>query len=226
MNFNHFLDRIDDINLSFDQKKRLFDVIKDIINENSNSEDIKVELKVIQNSLDRLFTDITSINKNITSIKQDIIKLKNTQLDNYHIQISSSEFSYKVNNKTIFEIYNNISQKSNWVITDFEFGHSSILLDTKPFIFTISTDNNDIIINPSFNKKVISSDTEIFKTGDTFTLVNSDGVDSTVYDYNGILDKLGVNNIFSSIFISIYDENNTIYKVGTNMIFRNVLKNG
>lgn len=69
MNFNQFLDRIADINLSIGQKKRIFDVIKDIINENSNSEDIKSELKLIQNSLDRLFNDITSINKNITSIK-------------------------------------------------------------------------------------------------------------------------------------------------------------
>ena len=226
MNFNQFLDRIDDINLSISQKKRIFDVIKDIINENSSSEDIKSELKLIQNSLDGLFNDITSINKNITSIEQDIIKLKNTQLDNYYLQILGGEFSYKVNDKTIFEIHNKISQKSNWVITDFEFGHPSILLNTEPFIFTINTDNHDIVINPSFNKKVISSDTEIFKTGNTFTLVNSDGVDSTVYDYNGILDKLGVNKIFSSTFISIYDENNIIYKVGTNMIFRNVLKNG
>ena len=41
MNFNHFLDRIGDINLSLDQKKRLFDVINDAVKDNIQDDDFK-----------------------------------------------------------------------------------------------------------------------------------------------------------------------------------------
>lgn len=226
MNFNHFLDRIDDINLSIDQKKRLFDVIKEIIKENGISGDIISKLNNIERSINQLFEDSTATTKNITSIKQDIIKLKNNKLNNYYLKVRGGEFSYKVNGEDIFRIYNHIDEKSHWVITDFPFGHPSMLNNGQPFIFNVDSDNMDIIINPKFNQKVISSDSDIFKTGDTFTLVNDDGIDSTEYNYDELLEKLNTNKIFSSSVITIYDENNMIYRVVNRMIFKNVLKNG
>ena len=224
MNFNHFLNRIADINLSLDQKKRLFDVIKEIIKENGISEDIISKLNTIERSINQLFEDSAATTKNITSIKQDIIKLKNNQLNNYYISLRDGEFSYIVNDAEIFTIYNSIAKKSHWVITDFELGHPSILDTLQPFIFNIGCDNLDIIINPKFSKKTISSDSDIFKTGDTFTLVNSDGIDSTEYNYNELLEKLHTNKIFSSSVITICDENNIVYKIINRMIFKNVLK--
>ena len=224
MNFNHFLNRIADINLSLDQKKRLFDIIKEIIKENGISEDIISKLNTIERSINQLFEDSAATTKNITSIKQDIIKLKNNQLNNYYISLRDSEFSYIVNDAEIFTIYNSIAKKSHWVITDFELGHPSILDTLQPFIFNIGCDNLDIIINPKFSQKTISSDSDIFKTGDTFTLVNSDGIDSTEYNYNELLEKLHTNKIFSSSVITICDENNIVYKIINRMIFKNVLK--
>lgn len=44
MNFNQFLDRIDDINLSIDQKKRLFDITNEIAKENSISKEDVIQL--------------------------------------------------------------------------------------------------------------------------------------------------------------------------------------
>lgn len=44
MNFNHFLDRIADINLSLDQKKRLFDITNEIAKENSISKEDVIQL--------------------------------------------------------------------------------------------------------------------------------------------------------------------------------------
>ena len=44
MNFNHFLNRIADINLSLDQKKRLFDIINEIAKENSISKEDVIQL--------------------------------------------------------------------------------------------------------------------------------------------------------------------------------------
>lgn len=226
MNFNHFLNRIADINLFLDQKKRLFDVIKEIIKEDGISGDIINKLDTIERSINQLFEDSTTTTKNITSIRQDIIKLKNNKLNNYYLELRSHTFLYKVNNEEIFDITNFISKKSNWVITDFPFGHQSALNINQPFIFNIGCDDTDIIINPKFSQKTISSDSDIFKTGDTFTLVNGDGIDSTEYNYNELLEKLHTNKIFSSSFMTICDENNIVYRVVNRMIFKNVLKNG
>lgn len=44
MNFNHFLNRIADINLSLDQKKRLFDITNEIAKENSISKEDVIQL--------------------------------------------------------------------------------------------------------------------------------------------------------------------------------------
>lgn len=44
MNFNHFLNRIADINLSLDQKKRLFDITNEIVKENSISKEDVIQL--------------------------------------------------------------------------------------------------------------------------------------------------------------------------------------
>lgn len=44
MNFNHFLNRIADINFSLDQKKRLFDIINEITKENSISKEDVIQL--------------------------------------------------------------------------------------------------------------------------------------------------------------------------------------
>lgn len=44
MNLNHFLNRISDINLSFDQKKRLFDITNEIAKESSISKEDVIQL--------------------------------------------------------------------------------------------------------------------------------------------------------------------------------------
>lgn len=49
MNFNHFLDRIDDINLSIDQKKRLFDVINDTVKDNIPEQDDDFKQFILRN---------------------------------------------------------------------------------------------------------------------------------------------------------------------------------
>lgn len=49
MNFNHFLDRIDDINLSLDQKKRLFNIINDVVKDNIPEQKDDFKEFIIQN---------------------------------------------------------------------------------------------------------------------------------------------------------------------------------
>jgi hypothetical protein len=49
MNFNHFLDRIDDINLSLDQKKRLFDVINNVVKDNIPEQKDDFKQFILQN---------------------------------------------------------------------------------------------------------------------------------------------------------------------------------
>lgn len=98
MNFNQFLDRIDDINFSISQKKRLFDVIKDVVKDNVPEQKDDFKQFILQNFGTPIyinFKGIIGVNNSTGVLYKDskktiTIKIYNKETQTFSINVNGN----------------------------------------------------------------------------------------------------------------------------------------
>lgn len=109
MNFNHFLDRIDDINLSISQKKRLFDIINDTVKDNIPEQKDDFKEFIIQNFGIPIYIDfgkIIGVNNDTGVLHKD-----NTRT------ITIKSYDNSINQTINIDVTGN-SNKNKWICLD------------------------------------------------------------------------------------------------------------
>lgn len=124
MNFNQFLDRIDDINLSISQKKRLFDVIKDVVKDNVPEQKDDFKQFILQNFGPPIYIDfegIIGVNNSTGVLYKDskktiTIKIYNEETQTFSINVNGNSNKNKwilIGNVLNYHLFNFIKYKGS-----------------------------------------------------------------------------------------------------------------
>lgn len=219
MNFNEFLGRTNDINLSLDQKKRLYDIIinnnKDI---NNAIKDINNTISNINNSLIDEDRVLQLIKNNQSPIKQFIIRglcYANERLNGYfldanniiYINIDDIEYNFNLNSIVSNHTDENYFNSEYYHLGDIEL-YGTTYYNYYPLLFCINYNLgklNGFTVNVSDSRYI----------SDYFPRINATKTFKIYNENTSTLEDTKVNVIYDGDYFIITDgDNPNLYNCG------------